>query len=227
MTHAYTVVKWYKDRVYRVTLQQVLTPSTLAYPATDAAKDLYTAAITDCILAHTRGPIRKRITWNLQHLYAVQQPLPRWQYVCEYTVYLHSADEYQWVCTHYADSVTDTVAPLDAAAEQQLLNGVEIEVRTHLYYKKYQWRIQFKPCGPAMLDIHSAVDSLKDPTQTQQSFRLTKDGILYASDETALTMLKLCIGEYISRITMVLVDSTCAAQQQQPNYKFIYRPTGR
>lgn len=198
MTHLHTVTRWYKDRVWRVSLRFITDNPDYTY--NNPTNLLFQDSITAGIVANTSGPLRKRVGWDRF------KQNNTYQHVCNYTVYLRSAPDYLWVCTQYADHIVDTCAPADDRTATLLLNGIDIEIKTHLYYKRYQYRVTFTHYwrDTVMPVVVAAVAALG--VNAKQQYQLTRDGYLYLASELELTMIKLQLGEHIRNITVVQID---------------------
>lgn len=99
--------------------------------------------------------------------------------------------EYQRIMDEWGHAVSSVTVPIDADAEELLLDGIRLDIRDRLYWGKYRYSVHFwERSGSG--GLHSWVTArLGTPDGSYRFVRHRYFPLLYLADRSQLAMLRL------------------------------------
>lgn len=128
------------------------------------------------------------------------------QDIMRLTIFLENKSDYQKVLQQYSESVIRTLAPASQEHEELLSQGIKLDIRDHLYYHIYSYKITFKGIWYRGNNNKQIVkdfinNTLHDETKSKQDFKfLSLDYILYLKNIDDLMLVKMVLGELIREV---------------------------
>jgi len=125
-------------------------------------------------------------------------------------VYFVDKGDYDFFINTFSDNLIETHAPINQAHENMIKSGIDIEIRPHIFYKKFKYRINFsqiidyherKRIGSAITDLHDNTKLLSE----QKYKQIFYDRSLYLKDEQDVIYFKMAFSDSIDRCVMVMM----------------------
>jgi hypothetical protein len=202
----YTQAALYKKYVYQVNIKLIVGPRTTYVARFDD--------IANWITNHMAGSYKLvcHHAWQkLTRNYAGRGSRDNKSYMVV-RLYIDNITDYNTVLEKYKSEILLSRHPFNDKHADVMRNGGRIEIRSQLYYRKYEYRVQFKNVW-SQGDRNKLSNELTnilyndDLAVNHQTYRLVDQGtlLLYLKDFTDMTMIKLAMGEQIYKTTMAYV----------------------
>lgn len=136
------------------------------------------------------------------------------------TVFVEDRTDFLTVEQQYKKQIIKTVTPATPEHEDLLSQGVHIEIRHHLYYHKFKYKITFKGIWTPGQIVRQTIKEfaktqLHDASKVHQDYKLLPvDGILYLSTLDDLMLVKMVLGENIRQVTFAYTSNQIAGKTE-------------
>jgi hypothetical protein len=187
----------YKTFLYQVNLE-------FTYPRADHAdRDSANAArlaeLRTWLTNNCKHKFKTRVSWNLKKVNK--------QFVdhCQFNIYIADQHDYDLIASTYQQSVKELKYPQTDEVAELIRHGVEIDYRSHLYFRLYKNKAYIKNRWLQPDQIQTTINNaLHDSTLPKQNYKLMRNGIIYLNDNE-LTLIKLLMGDTIYKVTTAVV----------------------
>lgn len=135
--------------------------------------------------------------------------------VCTMRVYLDNLDDYERFVEHHKNDMVSTKRPANDIHVDMIKSGMNIEIRSHIYYNRYRYKLHFKGWWDSRVRKQTSAlirDRLHDRSRKHQNYLISKYGAsLYLANEEDLAIIKMSVPELLSRITFAATESDLAS----------------
>jgi hypothetical protein len=185
--------------------------------------------INSWLKSHCAGNYRLLKTWRKTHskvLNAVgKKPRIKNKIVnsCHFTIFINNEAEYLNIINQFDSMVIITFSPANKSHEELIRDGNIIDVKDNLYFDKFRYKISFwggswnRRWSTKQIEILSVKD-IQDLITShlhndsigiddQEYCLITFNKSLYIKNKGDYTLIKLAMGEYIKKITVIALPN--------------------
>jgi len=122
-------------------------------------------------------------------------------------VYLDNIDDHTAFIEAHKGNVVSTKRPANMRYEELIRNGVNIDIRASLYYRRFRYKLHFRKWWDKNVRKQITLvvnDRLYDRSKKQQGYLISRYGAsLYLASEEDLLIIKMSMPDIISKVTLV------------------------
>jgi hypothetical protein len=124
----------------------------------------------------------------------------------EYSIYC-GKEEYLQLTAEFGKYLVEQGMPFDDRAAEYLQQGIELELRDHLFYNKYRYSVKMyiHDCGRFNVLVW-AIDNMGVDKERYSVTHGHVHPYFYVRDEMELMQLRMALGEYIKGITRIYLE---------------------
>lgn len=124
----------------------------------------------------------------------------------EYSIYC-GKEEYVQLTAEFRKYLVEQGRPFNDRAAEYLQQGIELELRDHLFYNKYRYAVRLYIRDFEKFNVLSwAIDNMGVDKERYSVTRGHIHPYYYVRDETELMQLRMALGEYIKSITRIYLE---------------------
>jgi len=124
----------------------------------------------------------------------------------EYSIYC-GKEEYLQLTQEFKNYIVEQGRPFSDRAAEYLQQGIELELRDHLFYNKYRYAVKMYIHDFERFNVLVwAIDNMGVDKERYSVTRGLIHPYFYVRDETELMQLRMALGEYIKGITRIYLE---------------------
>lgn len=193
----------YRKYAFNAKLTVILPPTTRFSTISRKDQDVALFEIRKWLSDHCEHDHRTYAAWNR----VVSKDNSNFVHVCHFSTFFKERSDFDQFVDQNRDRITAITMPASKEHEDLLRSGTHVEIREKLFYNRFRYRVNFRGGwgGHARQQIIETVYAQihNNDKQKQDYLMGTRDCTLYLEHQHDLMLIKLSIGELISRLTMV------------------------
>lgn len=172
---------------------------------TTVQRNITTKPIQTWLEKKCQGRYKTHATWNSTTIIINDRNVHK--NICTYRIYLENKSDYENFKKVHKSIIVSCTQPATQEHEDLIKNGLIIDVRSHLYYSKYRYKIYFKMWWNSenkKYIVSSVKNFLYDEAKKTQDYMFSRyGGSLYLKHHSDLLMLQISLTEFISSINVI------------------------
>ena len=198
---SYTTKLFFNWFAYHVTLRLVFSASGSSSRADDQSR---IKPYKDWLLINCKGKHKSTTSWTISCDHDDPKSVHR---VCTMRVYLDNINDHTAFIEAHKGNVVSTKRPANMRYEELIRNGVNIDIRASLYYRRFRYKLHFRKWWDKNVRKQITLivnDRLYDRSKKQQGYLISRYGAsLYLASEEDLLIIKMSMPDLISKVTLV------------------------
>lgn len=210
----YTTKLLYGRYLYQINLMLILPPTTRHQTLNFREKEVALFDIRRWLSDRCENGYRTYVSWRRSE--NGDQAQSTYVHRCFFNLYLRDRADFDAFVADHSGMVIETMKPASREHEDLLKQGIQVEIRDKLFYRRFRYRVKFRGGwqGKSRMHIMENVRSqLFDPSRKKQAYLLSSyDCTLYVESQSDLMLIRLSMGEIIKGLTVVTTREEAIAQ---------------